>query len=131
MNARIAASAVSRTGRARCTVASTTAWNGFEPRLLVMMDLANQDQRIAHQDPRQGDQAHQGIDAKRLIEQQQRRDHANQPSGAVRKTMTIADSERTCRIMISSVRAIIIGNNGTIARVALPDSSIDPAVSMR
>ncbi|SQC44330.1 Uncharacterised protein [Klebsiella pneumoniae] len=45
--------------------------------------------------------------------------------------MTIADSERTCRIMISSVRAIIIGNNGTIARVALPDSSIDPAVSMR
>lgn len=29
----------------------------IEPRLLVMMDLANQDQRIAHQDPRQGDQA--------------------------------------------------------------------------
>ncbi len=45
--------------------------------------------------------------------------------------MTIADRERTCRIMISSVRAIMIGNNGTIARVALPDSSIDPAVSMR
>ncbi len=60
MNAGIAASAVSRTGRARCTVASTTAWNGSS-RLLVMMDLANQDQRIAHQDPRQGDQAHQAL----------------------------------------------------------------------
>ncbi len=33
----------------------------IEPRLLVMMDLANQDQRIAHQDPRQGDQAHRAL----------------------------------------------------------------------
>ncbi len=63
-----------------------------------MMDLANQDQRIAHQDPRQGDQAHRGIDAKRLIEQQRVGTTPISPSGAVRKTMTIADSERTCRI---------------------------------
>ena len=51
----------------------------IEPCLFVMVDLANQDQRIAHQDPRQGDQAHKSIDAKRLIEQQQCRHHANQP----------------------------------------------------
>ncbi|MNL70695.1 hypothetical protein D3C87_1957390 [compost metagenome] len=37
------------------------------------------------------------------------------PSGEVRNTMIIAETERTCRMMISSVTAIMIGNSGSIA----------------
>ncbi|MNN07494.1 hypothetical protein D3C81_1203200 [compost metagenome] len=53
------------------------------------------------------------------------------PSGEVKNTMIIAEIERTCRMMTSSVMAIMIGNNGNIALPALPDSSIAPACSIR
>ena len=45
--------------------------------------------------------------------------------------MIIAEIERTCRMMTSRVMAIMIGNNGSNALFALPDSSIAPANSMR
>ncbi|MNG14190.1 hypothetical protein D3C84_979250 [compost metagenome] len=53
------------------------------------------------------------------------------PSGAVRNTMIMAEIERTCTMMISSVRATMIGTSGTIALPALPDSSMAPACSIR
>lgn len=51
-------------------------------------------------------------------------------SGVVRKIMIIVDSECICRIMISSVRVIIIGNNGIIVWVVLLDFLIDFVVLM-
>jgi len=53
------------------------------------------------------------------------------PSGLVRNTMPIAEIERTCRMRMSSVTDSMMGNSGNIAVVALPDSSIEPASSMR
>ncbi|MNT63976.1 hypothetical protein D3C72_2018380 [compost metagenome] len=49
------------------------------------------------------------------------------PNGLVMKTMIIAEMERTCRMMISRVTASMIGNSGSIALIALPDSSMEPA----
>ena len=43
----------------------------------------------------------------------------------------MAEIERTWKMMMSSVIASMMGKSGTIAFVALPDSSIDPACSMR
>ena len=74
--------AVRITGRARCTVASTTAWNGSSPSSFVVVDLPDQDQGVAHQDSRQRNQADQRIDAERLPEQEQGRHHADQPQGS-------------------------------------------------
>ena len=37
------------------------------------------------------------------------------PSGAVRNTMVIAEMERTCRMINSSIMAIMIGNSGNMA----------------
>ena len=51
----------------------------LEALLLVMIDLTDQDQRIAHQNAGKGDQADQRVDAKRLIENQQHGHYANQP----------------------------------------------------
>ena len=53
------------------------------------------------------------------------------PSGLVRKTMIIAAIERTCRMMMINVTASMIGNSGSMALLALPDSSMEPACSMR
>ncbi|MNU76822.1 hypothetical protein D3C71_663830 [compost metagenome] len=53
------------------------------------------------------------------------------PNGLVRNTMTIADIERTWRMMIRSVTASMIGNSGSIAAVAFSDSSMEPAWTMR
>ncbi|MCY1455195.1 hypothetical protein D9M71_723100 [compost metagenome] len=50
----------------------------IQPFLRVVMDLPDQNQRIAHQDARQRDQPDQGVDTKRLLEDQQCRHHANQ-----------------------------------------------------
>jgi len=53
------------------------------------------------------------------------------PSGLVRNTITIAEIERTWKMMMTSVIASMIGNSGSIAAVALPDSSMEPACSIR
>ncbi|MNY73877.1 hypothetical protein D3C86_2127670 [compost metagenome] len=53
------------------------------------------------------------------------------PSGLVRKTMTMAAIERTCNMRMIRVIASMIGNSGNIATIALPDSSMEPACSMR
>jgi len=45
--------------------------------------------------------------------------------------MTMAEIERTCRIIISNVNASMMGNRGNMACVAFADSSIEPACSMR
>ena len=45
--------------------------------------------------------------------------------------MTIAEIERTWKMMMISVIASMIGNSGSMAFVALPDSSMEPACSMR
>ena len=52
---------------------------GCQPLLLVVMDLAYQDQGVAHQNAGQRNQPDEGIDAKRLVEEQQRWHHPNQP----------------------------------------------------
>ena len=44
-----------------------------------MIDLTDQNQRIAHQNAGEGDQTDQRVDAKRLIKYQQGRHDANQP----------------------------------------------------
>ncbi|MCY1559075.1 hypothetical protein D9M68_960730 [compost metagenome] len=49
------------------------------------------------------------------------------PSGLVSKTMTIAEMERTWKMMSSSVAASMIGNSGSMAFVAFSDSSMEPA----
>ena len=49
------------------------------------------------------------------------------PSGAVANTIIIAEIERTWKMMVSSVSAIMIGNSGSHGAFALPDSSIEPA----
>ena len=46
-------------------------------------------------------------------------------------TITIAEIERTWKMMITSVTASMTGNSGSIAFVALPDSSMEPASSIR
>src|SRR5205809_268279 len=69
MNASMAASAVRTTGRARWTVASTTA---------------------------------------------------TRPSGAVANTIAIAEIDRTWKMIAINMRAIMMGNSGAIARLALP-----------
>lgn len=67
-----------------------------QSRLLVMADLSNQDQRVAHQETRQCNQADQRIDAERLAPNKIRVGTTPiRPSGLVRKTMTIAEIERT------------------------------------
>ena len=43
---------------------------GCQPLLLVVMDLAYQDQGVAHQNAGQRNQPDEGIDAKRLVEEQ-------------------------------------------------------------
>ncbi len=65
------------------------------------------------------------------IEQQQRRDHANQPQRRGQENHDHRRQRTHLQDNDQQREAIIIGNNGIIARVALPDSSIDPAVSMR
>ena len=45
--------------------------------------------------------------------------------------MVIAENERTWNMMIVSVRAIMIGKTAARAALALPDSSIEPAISIR
>jgi len=45
--------------------------------------------------------------------------------------MTIPEMERTCRMMMSRVAASMIGKIGSMATVALPASSIEPASTMR
>ena len=47
----------------------------IEPCRLVLLDLLCQDKRVAHQDTRQSDQAENGVEAERLIEQEQGRNH--------------------------------------------------------
>ena len=49
------------------------------------------------------------------------------PAGATR----IADIERTCRMMMSKVAASMMGKIGSMATVALPASSMEPASTMR
>ena len=53
------------------------------------------------------------------------------PSGAVANTIAIAEIERTWKMIVISVRAIMIGNSGARARLALPDSSMEPPCSIR
>jgi len=53
------------------------------------------------------------------------------PRGLVKNTMTIPEIERTCRMMMSKVMASMMGKIGNIAAVALPDSSMEPASSIR
>ncbi|MCY1220008.1 hypothetical protein D9M72_320070 [compost metagenome] len=53
-----------------------------QSRALVLVYLPDQDQRVAHQDARQCDQADQGVDAEWLPEQQQGRDYADQSQRA-------------------------------------------------
>jgi hypothetical protein len=53
------------------------------------------------------------------------------PSGAVANTITIIEMDRTWKMIVTSVSAIMIGKSGAKARLALPDSSIEPPSSMR
>ncbi len=53
------------------------------------------------------------------------------PSGAVANTISIAEIERTWKMMVIRVSAIMIGKIGAMARLALPDSSIEPPSSIR
>src|SRR3546814_18625999 len=54
---------------------------GIHPLGLVGVDLADQDQRVAHDDAGKADQAQDRVEAERLVEQQQRRHHAHQCEG--------------------------------------------------
>ena len=65
--ARIAASAVSTTGRARRTVASTMASLRVRPWDDVGLDLVDQDHRVAHDHAGQRDQPEQRHEAERLV----------------------------------------------------------------
>ena len=73
-----AAAAVSTTGRERRTVASTIACHGRDAARDVLVDLVDQDDRVAHDHPAQRDHAQQRDEAERRLEQQQRRHHADQ-----------------------------------------------------
>ena len=64
--ARIAASAVSTTGRARRTVASTIASRRVEPVRHVRLDLVDQDHGVAHDHAGERDQPEQRHEAERL-----------------------------------------------------------------
>lgn len=102
-----------------------------QPFVFVVLDLPDQDQRVAHQDARQRNQTRRGVNAERLPEQNEHWHHANQAEGLVRNTITIAGMERTWKMRISNVTASMIGKSGSMAFVAFPDSSIEPACSMR
>ncbi|MNC25947.1 hypothetical protein D3C75_740570 [compost metagenome] len=131
MNARIAASAVRITGRARCTVASTTARNGSRPACSLWRICPI---RISVLRIRMPDRAISPTSALMPNGCWNRISVGTtpiSPSGLVRKTMTIAEIERTCRMMMISVAASMIGNSGSMALLALPDSSMAPASSMR
>ncbi|MNN65491.1 hypothetical protein D3C81_1809980 [compost metagenome] len=53
------------------------------------------------------------------------------PSGAVARTMKVPEKERICSMMRISMNAIIAGCSFWIEASALPDSSTEPAMSMR
>ena len=82
--------------------------------LLVMRNLPDKDQCISHKNARKRNQPDKCIDPKRLIEQQQRGTTPTRPAGQSEKPSP-SPRDRTCTMMISNVRAIIIGNNGTMA----------------
>ena len=52
-------------------------------------------------------------------------------AGAVANTIAIAEIDRTWKMIVMSVSAIMMGSSGGIARLALPDSSIEPPSSIR
>ena len=49
---------------------------------LVLLDLLRQDQGVAHQDAGQSDQTENGVEAERLVEEDQRRNHARRGRAA-------------------------------------------------
>ncbi|MNT70657.1 hypothetical protein D3C72_2090690 [compost metagenome] len=55
---------------------------GVQSGVFVFADLPDQDERVAHQNAGQGDQANQRIDAKGLLKQQQCRHHSDQAQRA-------------------------------------------------
>ena len=69
--ASIAAAAVSMIGRKRRTVASTIASQGGCPPLDVLLDLVDQDHRVAHDHARQRDDAQHRDEAEGHAEEQQ------------------------------------------------------------
>ena len=71
-----AAAAVSTIGRKRRTAASTIASQRSTPRGAVLLDLVDQDHRVAHDHAHQRDHAEQRDEAERPVEQQQRRGDA-------------------------------------------------------
>ena len=81
----MAASAVSTTGRARRTVASTIAVRRSWPRRDVGLDLIDQDDRVAHDHAGERDQAEQRHEAERGAERLSASEAPMIPSGAVRK----------------------------------------------
>ena len=71
-----AAAAVSTIGRKRRTAASTIAFQVSTPLGAVLLDLVDQDHRIAHDHAHQRDHAEQRDEAERPVQQQQRAGHA-------------------------------------------------------
>ena len=71
-----AAAAVRTIGRQRRTAASTIAVAAGDAAGAVLLDLVDQDHRVAHDHAHQRDHAEQRDEAERPVEQQQRRGHA-------------------------------------------------------
>ena len=67
-----AAAAVSTIGRKRRTADSTIAFQVGTPRRAVLLDLVDQDHRVAHDHAHQRDHAEQRDEAERPVQQQQR-----------------------------------------------------------
>ena len=96
-----AAAAVSTIGRKRRTVASMIAFHGGWPAADVLVDLVDQDHRVAHDHAEQRDRAQHGDEAERLVEHEEAAATPIRPSGAVSSTISVR--EKLCSWIISSV----------------------------
>jgi hypothetical protein len=84
--ARMAAAAVSMIGRKRRTVEPTIASQGGMPAFSVLLDLVDENHRVAHDHSRKRDDAEVGDEAEGNLEEQQRAATPINPSGAVSST---------------------------------------------